>query len=58
LRKQFSIDTFDSKNSSFCKFLPFYRAKVKTKKEVVPIGLKLKVSAKKKSCYVDPNQWN
>jgi len=58
IKDKFSIDNFDSKNSSTCKFLPFYRAKVKIKKEVVPIGLKLKVSAKKKSCYVDPNQWN
>ena len=58
IKDEFSIDTFDSKNSSTCKFLPFYRAKVKLKKEVVPIGLKLRVSAKKKSCYVDPNQWN
>jgi len=54
----FSINIFDSKNSSTCKFLPFYRTKVKIKKEVVPIGLKLRVSEKKKSCYVDSNQWN
>jgi len=48
IKDRFSIDTFDSKNSSTCKFLPFYRAKVKIKKEVVPIGLKLKVSEKRK----------
>ena len=48
IKDEFSIDTFDSKNSSTCKFLPFYRAKVKLKKEVVPIGLKLKVNEKKK----------
>jgi len=58
IKDKFSIDNFDSKNSSTCKFLPFYRAKVKVKKEVVPIGLKLKVSEKKKSRYVDPNRWN
>ena len=58
IKDSFSIDIFDSKNSSTCDFLPFYRAKVKIKKEVVPIGLKLKVSEKKKSNYVDPNQWN
>ena len=58
IKDKFFIDSFDSKNSSTCSFLPFYRAKVKVKKEVVPIGLKLKVSAKKNSCYVDPNQWN
>ena len=58
IKDKFSIDNFDSKNSSNCKFLPFYRAKVKVKDEVVPIGLKLKRSEKEKSCYVDPNHWN
>ena len=58
IKNKFSIDNFDSKNFSTCKFLPFYRAKVKVKKEVVPLGLKLKVSERKKSCYVNPNQWN
>ena len=58
IKNRFSIDSFDSKNSSSCKFMPFYRAKVKVKKEVVPIGLKLKISERKKSCYVNPNQWN
>ena len=58
IKDKFSIDVFDSKNLSNCKFLPFYRAKVKVKKEVVPIGLKLKISGKKKSLYVDPNKWN
>ena len=58
IKGKFSIDNFDSNNSSTCRFLPFYRAKVKVKKEVVPIGLKLKISEKKKSRYVDPNKWN
>ena len=58
IKNKFSIDIFDSKNSSTCRFLPFYRTKVKVKKEIVPIGLKLKVSEKKRSRYVDPNQWN
>jgi len=58
IKDKFSIDNFDSDNSSTCKFLPFYRAKVKVKKEVVPIALKLKISDKKKSRYVDPNKWN
>ena len=58
IKDKFSIDNFDSANSSTCSFLPFYRAKVKVKKEVVPIGLKLKISEKKKSRYVDPNKWN
>jgi len=58
IKDKFSIDNFDSKNSTTCKFLPFHRAKVKVKKEVVPIGLKLKIGEKKKSRYVDPNKWN
>ena len=58
IKDKFSIDNFDSANSSTCSFLPFYRAKVKVKKEVVPIGLKLKISEKKKSRYVGPNKWN
>jgi len=58
IKDKFSIDNFDSVNSSTCKFLPFYRAKVKVKKEVVPIGLKLKISEKNKSRYVGPNKWN
>ena len=58
IKDKFSIDNFDSNNSSTCRFLPFYRAKVKVKKEVVPIGLKLKISEKKKSRYVGPNKWN
>jgi len=58
IKDKFSIDNFDSNNSSTCSFLPFYRAKVKVKNEVVPIGLKLKISEKKKSRYVDPNKWN
>jgi len=58
IKDKFSIDNFDSANSMTCSFLPFYRSKVKVKKEVVPIGLKLKISEKKKSRYVDPNKWN
>ena len=58
IKDKLSISSFDSHNSSISEFLPFYRAKVKVKKEVVPIGLKLKVSEKNKSCYVDPHRWN
>ena len=58
IKNKFSITSFDSQNISTSEFLPFYRAKVKVKKEVVPIGLKLKVREKKKGIYVDPNQWN
>jgi len=58
IKDKFSIVFFDSQNTSSCEFLPFYRAKVKVKKEVVPIGLKLKVREKKRNHYINPNQWN
>jgi len=48
IKDKFSIVFFDSQNNSACKFLPFYRAKVKVKNEIVPIGLKLKIGEKKK----------
>tara|TARA_Y100000590_G_scaffold404607_1_gene492268 strand:+ start:824 stop:1732 length:909 start_codon:yes stop_codon:yes gene_type:complete len=58
IKKIFLIDFFDSENSSYSRFLPFYRAKIKIKKEVVPIGLKLKKEEKRKSLYVEPKNWN
>jgi len=41
IKKTFKFDSFDSINSSLCKYQPFHRGKVKIKKEVVPIGIKL-----------------
>ncbi len=58
IKETLNIRTFDSYNFSTCKFLPFHRAKVKIKKEVVPIGLKLSTKQKKKSCYINPKKWN
>jgi len=54
----FKINSFDNHNISKCNFQPFYRAKIKFKKEVVPIGLKLDIKQKSKSKYVNPNAWN
>ena len=45
--KTFNIKDLDNKNNSTSKFQPFYRAKVKIKKEVVPIGLILMKKLKK-----------
>ena len=50
IKTTFKFNNFDSVNLSMSKFHPFHRGKVKIKKEVVPIGLKLKVGEKKKSC--------
>ena len=56
--KTFNIKDFDNKNNSTSKFQPFHRAKVKIKKEVVPIGLNLNEKIKKDNQYIDPNKWN
>ena len=58
IKKKFTIISFDNHNLSKCNFQPFYRAKVKLKKEVVPIGFKLNVKQKLKSKYVNPKSWN
>jgi len=58
IKNKFRINSFDNHNLSKCNFQPFYRAKVKLKKEVVPIGLKLSIKQKLKSKYVNPNLWN
>ena len=39
IKKQFRTSSFDSQNISKSKFQPFHRAKVKIKKEVVPMDI-------------------
>jgi len=56
IKKTFNIKKFDSENISKCKFQPFHRAKVKIKKEIVPMGLSL--SPKTKNNHIEPNKWN
>jgi len=53
----FDFKKFDSENSSKSKFQPFHKAKVKIKKEVVPMGLTLSLKNKRDN-HVDPNKWN
>jgi UPF0176 protein len=53
----FKIKSFDSVNLSTSKFKPFYRYKIKIKKEVVPMGLNI-FYKKKKNNYLDPAKWN
>ena len=57
LKKIFSIRKFDSENFSKSKFNPFHRAKIKIKKEVVPMGIKVS-SFKKTKKHVSPKKWN
>jgi|TARA_B110000881_G_scaffold164970_1_gene148056 UPF0176 protein len=56
--KLFNLKDFDNKNNSSCNFQPFHKAKIKIKKEVVPIGLNLDKKNKKNNNYVEPKKWN
>ena len=58
LRKILSIKKFDNFNNSKSEFKPFHKAKVKIKKEVVPMDLKISNRIKKKNTYIDPTRWN
>ena len=57
IKKILGFKKLDSENSSKSKFQPFHKAKVKIKKEVVPMGLTLS-SKNKKNNHVDPKKWN
>ena len=57
LKQKFSFKKFDSENYSESKFNPFHRAKVKIKKEVVPMGLKIS-SYKRIKNKISPEKWN
>ena len=48
---------FDSENLSKCQFQPFHKAKIKIKKEVVPMGLNISNKSKKNN-YIEPAKWN
>ena len=56
IKKTFNFINFDSLNLSSSKFQPFHRGKVKSKKEVVPMGIK--IYKKKLKNYIEPSKWN
>ena len=56
IKKIFKISKFDNENSTLTKFVPFFKGRIKLKKEVVPIGKKLKHRVKNN--HLSPNQWN
>ena len=58
IKKILDIKKFNSENVSKSKFQPFHRAKVKIKKEIVPMELSLSPKAKNKNNYIEPNKWN
>ena len=56
LKKIFRITKFDNENISLNKFIPFHKGRVKIKKEVVPIGKRLKTRVK--NSHLSPKEWN
>ena len=58
LKKEFKFTKFDSSNITTSRFQPFHKAKVKVKKEVVPLGLKIKSESKRRNRYLSGKSWN
>ena len=58
LKKKFKFSDFDNSNISTSRFQPFHKAKVKVKKEVVPLGLKIKSESKRRNRYLSGKSWN
>ena len=58
LKKEFKFTEFDSSNISTSRFQPFHKAKVKVKKEVVPLGLKINSVSKRRNRYLSGKSWN
>ena len=58
LKKEFKFTEFDSSNISTSLFQPFHKAKVKVKKEVVPFGLKINSTSKRRNRYLSGKSWN
>ena len=58
LKKEFKFTEFDSSNISTSRFQPFHKAKVKIKKEVVPLGFKIKSESKRHNRYLSGKSWN
>ena len=56
IKRIFKFNNFDSQNLSKSKFQVFHRAKVKIKKEVVPMGMK--IFKRKLKNHVEPLKWN
>jgi len=54
----FSFKNFDNSNNSKSKFQPFHRAKVKIKKEIVPMNLTLNIKDREMKTHLDPKEWN
>jgi len=57
LKKILSIKKFNSENNSNSKFNPFHKLKIKIKKEVVPMGFKVRNYNYPKN-NLNPREWN
>ena len=57
LNKICKIKDFDSENNSTNNFQPFHKAKVKIKKELVPIGIQISKTLKLNNS-IEPKKWN
>ena len=57
IKTLFKIKTFDSKNLSISNFQPFYKSKIKIKKEVVPMNFNI-FNKTRKNTYLEPTKWN
>ncbi len=57
IKKLFKFVKFDSENLSKSSFQPFHKAKVKIKKEVVPMGISIS-HKKKRNNHIEPKNWN
>ena len=58
LFKNLNISKFDIQNKTKSKFIPFLKAKIKIKNEVVPINEKYNFNKNFKKKYLTPLQWN
>ncbi len=58
LKLLFFFKHFDNNNESKSKFQPFYKPKVKIKKEVVPMNLILNSKERNMETHLDPKEWN
>ena len=56
-KKKFRFKNFDSNHISMSLFQPFHKARVKIKKEVVPMNFKI-LNRLKKNNYIEPKNWN
>ena len=56
LKKIFNIKKFDNVNLTKYKFQAFHKGKIKIKKEIVPLGIKVK--KKISDNELTPNEWN